>query len=118
MILLDYVLVPALLYLIAGVAMNSLVPSVPVWLWLIGFVVLNTAVNYMGIEMTAKVNMIMLVAELVVLAIFIVIGVVALAQGKGNGFDFISPLYNSDTFSWSLVFGAVSIAVLSFLGFD
>ncbi|MDX6298927.1 MAG: hypothetical protein QOF53_141 [Nocardioidaceae bacterium] len=117
MILLDYVLVPALLYLIAGVAMNSLVPSIPVWLWLIGFVVLNTAVNYMGIEMTAKVNMVMLVAELVVLAIFIVIGVVALAQGKGHGFDF-TPVYNSQTFSLSLVFGAVSVAVLSFLGFD
>src|SRR3954465_11403207 len=117
MILLDYVLVPALLYLIAGVAMNSLVPSVAVWVWLIGFVVLNTAVNYMGIEMTAKVNMFMLVAELVVLAIFIVIGVVALDQGKGRGFD-LTPVYNSDTFSLSLVFGAVSVAVLSFLGFD
>ncbi|NUS51178.1 MAG: APC family permease [Nocardioidaceae bacterium] len=118
MILLDYVLVPALLYLIAAIAMNSLVSAVPVWLWLVGFVILNTVVNYMGIEMTAKVNKIMLAAELVVLAVFIVIGIVALAQGKGNGFDFLSPLYNSDTFSWSLVFGAVSIAVLSFLGFD
>src|SRR3954465_10917378 len=56
MILLDYVLVPALLYLIAGAAMNSLVPSIPVWLWMIGFVVLNTALNYMGIEMTAHVH--------------------------------------------------------------
>src|SRR3954467_14028379 len=118
MILLDYVLVPALLYLIAAIAMNSLVSAIPVWLWLIGFVILNTVVNYMGIEMTAKVNKIMLIAELIVLAIFIVIGIVALAQGKGNGFDFVKPLYNSDTFSWSLVFGAVSIAVLSFLGFD
>src|SRR3954452_9851058 len=118
MILLDYVLVPSLLYLIAAIAMNSLISSIPVWIWLIGFVILNTAVNYMGIEMTAKVNMVMLAAELVVLAIFIVIGIVALAQGKGNGFDFVKPLYNSDTFSWSLVFGAVSIAVLSFLGFD
>ena len=117
MILLDYVLVPALLYLIASVAMNSLVPGIPVWLWLIGFVVLNTAVNYAGIEMTAKVNKVMLAAELVVLAIFIVIGVVALAQGKGRGFDF-TPIYNSSTFSLSLVFGAVSVAVLSFLGFD
>jgi len=117
MILLDYVLVPALLYLIASVAMNSLVSAIPVWLWLIGFVVLNTAVNYMGIEMTARVNKIMLVGELVVLAIFIVIGVVALAQGKGRGFDF-TPVYNSSTFSLSLVFGAVSVAVLSFLGFD
>ena len=117
MILLDYVLVPGLLYLIAGVAMNSLFPAIPVWAWLIGFVVLNTAVNYAGIELTAKVNKVMLVGELIVLAIFIVIGVVALAQGKGRGFD-LTPLYNPDTFSLSLVFGAVSVAVLSFLGFD
>lgn len=117
MILLDYVLVPSLLYLIAAIAMNSLVPGIPVWLWLIGFVVLNTAVNYLGIEMTAKVNRIMLAAELVVLAVFIVIGIVALMQGKGRGFDF-DPIFNSGTFTWSLVFGAVSIAVLSFLGFD
>ena len=117
MILLDYVLVPGLLYLIASIAMNSLITSIPVWIWLIAFVVLNTVVNYLGIEMTARINKIMLVGELIVLAIFIVIGIVALAQGKGDGFSF-SPIYNSDTFSWSIVFGAVSIAVLSFLGFD
>ncbi|MEV7782389.1 APC family permease [Kitasatospora sp. NPDC088351] len=117
MILLDYVLVPGLLYLIAGVAMNSLVPAVPVWLWLVGFVLLNTAVNYLGVEMTARVNKAMLIGELVVLAVFIAVGLAALASGKGRGFD-LTPLYNPHTFSWSLVFGAVSIAVLSFLGFD
>ncbi len=116
-ILLDYVLVPGLLYLVASVAMHSLVPGVPVWLWLVAFVVLNTAVNYLGIKMTARVTEVMLVAELIVLAIFLVVGVVALVQGKGAGFS-LSPLYNPDTFSWALVFGAVSIAVLSFLGFD
>lgn len=117
MILLDYILVPSLLYLIAGIAMNTLVTSVPVWIWIVAFVVLNTAVNYAGIELTAKVNKVMLVAELIVLAIFIVIGIVALMQGKGRGFDF-TPVFNADTFSLPLVFGAVSIAVLSFLGFD
>jgi amino acid transporter len=117
MILLDYVLVPALLYLIAAIAMNSILTTVPVWVWLVGFVVLNTVVNYFGIEFTARVNKVMLVAELVVLAVFLVIGIVALASGEGRGFDF-SPIYNSDTFSLELVFGAVSIAVLSFLGFD
>src|SRR5829696_5643977 len=86
-IILDYVLVPALLYLIASVAMHSLVPGIPVWLWLVAFVVLNTVVNYLGIEMTAKVNKVMLAAELVVLAIFLVVGLVALASGKGNGFS-------------------------------
>jgi amino acid transporter len=117
MVLLDYVLVPGLLYLIAGIAMNSILTAIPVWLWVVAFVVLNTAVNYLGIEMTARINKIMLVAELVVLAIFIVIGVAALAGGAGRGFDF-SPVYTSSTFSLGLVFGAVSIAVLSFLGFD
>jgi amino acid transporter len=117
MILLDYVLIPSLLYLIASVAMNSLVPSIPVWLWLIAFVVLNTVINYLGIETTARVNRIMLVAELAVLAVFLVVGVVALAQGKGHG-GALTPIYNHATFSWGLVFGAVSIAVLSFLGFD
>ncbi|WP_018683771.1 APC family permease [Actinokineospora enzanensis] len=117
MILLDYVLVPSLLYLIAGIAMNSLLPAIPVWLWLVAFVLLNTAVNYLGIEMTARVNRVMLAAQLVILAIFLVIGIVALAQGKGHGFSF-SPLFDSGTFSWPLIFGAVSVAVLSFLGFD
>jgi amino acid transporter len=116
-ILLDYVLVPGLLYLVASVAMHSIVPSVPVWAWLTAFVILNTVVNYLGIKMTARVTRVMIYAELAVLAIFLVIGIAALAQGKGEGFS-ITPLFNSDTFSWSLIFGAVSIAVLSFLGFD
>jgi len=88
-----------------------------VWVWVAAFVVLNTVVNYFGIETTARINKLMLVAELVVLAIFLVIGIVALAHGAGRGFG-LSPLYDSSTFSLGLVFGAVSIAVLSFLGFD
>jgi amino acid transporter len=59
----------------------------------------------------------MLVAELIVLAIFVVIGLVALVGGAGRGFD-LTPVYNSETFSLELIFAAVSIAVLSFLGFD
>jgi amino acid transporter len=97
--------------------MNSILPAIPIWLWLIGFVVLNTVVNYLGIEFTARVNKIMLIGELIVLALFLVIGIAALIGGSGRGFDF-SPIYDSDTFSLKLVFGAVSIAVLSFLGFD
>ncbi len=117
LILLDYVLIPALLYIIAALAMHSFVGAIPVWGWIVLFVLVNTAVNFFGIEMTARVNKIMLVAELVVLAIFLVIGVAAIASGKGNGFSF-DAFYNPDTFSVGLVFSAVSVAVLSFLGFD
>ncbi|KKK07410.1 APC family permease [Micromonospora sp. HK10] len=115
-ILLDYVLVPGLLYLVASVAMHSTVPAVPVWLWLLGFVAVNTIVNSVGIRMTAVVTRVMLVGELIVLAVFLAVAGWALASGKGRlSWD---AFYNADTFTWSLVAGAVSIAVLSFLGFD
>jgi amino acid transporter len=116
-ILLDYILVPALLYIVSGIAMHSFVPAIPVWAWVVGFILLNTVVNYFGIKMTARANRVMLVGELIVLAIFLVIGLVALADGKGTG-GALTPIYNADTFSIGLVFGAVSVAALSFLGFD
>ncbi|MFI5490623.1 APC family permease [Micromonospora echinaurantiaca] len=115
-ILLDYVLVPGLLYLVASVAMHASVPAVPVWVWLLGFVAVNTVVNSVGIRMTAVVTRVMLVGELIVLAIFLAVAGWALAVGKGR-FSW-DAFYNPDTFTWSLVAGAVSIAVLSFLGFD
>lgn len=116
-ILLDYILVPALLYLVAAIAMNSTVPQVPVWLWLIIFVAVNTIVNLRGIRITAVVTKIMVVGEIVVLAMFLAIGVWALASGKGNGFSF-KPFFNSHTFTWELLGAGVSVGVLSFLGFD
>ncbi|WLS43196.1 APC family permease [Micromonospora profundi] len=115
-ILLDYVLVPGLLYLVASVAMHATVPTVPVWLWLVGFVAVNTIVNSVGIRMTAAVTRVMLIGELIILAVFLAVAGWALASGRGR-FSW-EAFYNSDTFTWSVVAGAVSIAVLSFLGFD
>ncbi|MFI6734808.1 APC family permease [Nonomuraea sp. NPDC050451] len=117
MVLLDYILVPCLLYLVASIAMHAIVPEIPVWAWLIAFVALNTTINLRGIRMTVKLTRIMIVFELVVLALFLVVGVWALLQGKGRGFS-LSPLFSPETFSWPVVFAAVSVAVLSFIGFD
>ena len=118
MILLDYVLVPCLLYLAASLAMSAIIPAVPVWVWLVAFVVLNTVINYMGISLTAKVNKFMLIGELIVLVIYLVIGLTAIAQGKGGASFGLQGFFNPETFSLPLIFGAASIAVLSFLGFD
>ena len=117
MILLDYILIPALLYLAAALAMNGIIPGIPLWAWLVAFVGLNTLINYLGIQLTALVNKYMLVLELIVLAIFLVVGIGAIAQGRGQGFSF-DAFFNPETFSMPLLFGAASIAVLSFLGFD
>lgn len=117
-ILLDYIFVPALLYLVSAAALGALVPAVPAWVWLVLFITINTLVNVRGIEFTAGANRIILIAEFIVLAIFVVVGLKALYSGVGAGHLTIKPLYDASQFSISTVMGAVSIAVLSFLGFD
>ena len=118
LILLDYILVPSLLYLISAVALRPIFPAVPAWGWLVGFISLNGIVNWRGIEFTARVNRYMLVMELVTLGLFVVLGLVALYGGAGAGGLTVRPIYDPGVFSWSTVAGATSIAVLSFLGFD
>ena len=93
-------------------------PHVPEWLWLLGFVSFNVAVNLVGIEFTARVNRYMLAIELVVLALFVVLGLLALYGGHGAGGLTLKPVYDPSVFSLATVAGATSIAVLSFLGFD
>ncbi|WIM99428.1 APC family permease [Actinoplanes oblitus] len=117
-ILLDYVCIPLLLSLVAGAAMNSIVTSVPVWAWVIIFVLVNTVTNVLGIKTTKLLNWLFLAAELVILVIFLIFGLKAIADGKGHGFS-LDPFYNGSTsFTWSLVLGGVSIGMLSYLGFD
>jgi amino acid transporter len=118
LILLDYILVPSLLYLFSAVALRPIFPAVPAWVWLGGFIAVNATVNLVGIELTARVNRYMLVMELVTLALFVVLGLIALYGGAGAGSLTLQPLYDPRVFSWATVAGATSIAVLSFLGFD
>jgi amino acid transporter len=118
LILLDYILVPALVYVVSVVAMRSLVPAVPGWVWLVGFVAFNAIVNLLGIHFTAQLNRYMLMLELATLVLFLSLGSIALAAGKGAGGLTLRPIYDPAAFSLATVAGATSIAVLSFLGFD
>ncbi|MFB9768625.1 APC family permease [Lactiplantibacillus modestisalitolerans] len=117
MIILDYIFVPALLYIIAANSLRALIPAVPTWIWLLAFIAINTIINIRGIEFTAIANRIFLAGELIVLAFFIVLGVYGLAHGVGDGFTF-RPFYDPRYFNLNFVMTATSVAVLSFLGFD
>jgi amino acid transporter len=118
LILLDYILIPSLLYLFSAVALRPLFPAVPAWIWLVGFIAFNAAVNFVGIHFTARVNRYMLIMELVIVAMFVVLGLTALYGGAGAGRLTLKPIYDAHAFSLATVAGATSIAVLSFLGFD
>ncbi|QMU80250.1 APC family permease [Streptacidiphilus sp. PB12-B1b] len=117
-ILLDYLLVPTLLYVSGAVALQTVVSGVPQWLWITVFVVFNTLVNLLGIRTTATMNKLFLLAELVVLALFVGLSTSAIARGVGGAHWSLDPLYNPKVISAGLVFSALSVAALSFLGFD
>lgn len=116
--LLDYFLTPALVYLVAGFALQEMFPIIPYWGYIILFIVLNTAINLRGIEITASTNIFLAMFELMVLAVFIVMALIAVNHGVGEGAFTIRPMFKPEGFSMNMVMAATSLAVLSFLGFD
>ncbi|QSL85844.1 APC family permease [Pseudomonas atacamensis] len=118
LMLLDYLLIPPLLYLYSAMALNHLYPDIPKVGFILAFLVSATFVNLRGITFTARMNMLFLLAQLVVLGIFLFYAWNALHNGGGNGELTLAPLYHPQTFNFALLMQAVSIAVLSFLGFD
>jgi len=72
-ILLDYLLVPTLLFVFGAESMVGIFPGTERWMWAIVFVVINTVVNLIGIRSLARFNRVFLAIELVFLAIFVVI---------------------------------------------
>ncbi|WP_328955349.1 APC family permease [Kitasatospora purpeofusca] len=117
MALLDYLLIPAVAYLFSGIALHSLVPDVPRWVWTALAVLVTTALNLAGVRTAAVVGFAVLVAELAVLAVFVVAAAVVLVR-DGAQRGWATPFTAVGGFSASAVLSAVSVAVLSYLGFD
>ncbi|MEU5886378.1 APC family permease [Streptomyces sp. NPDC047461] len=120
MAMLDYLLIPAVAYLFSGIAMNALVPEVSRWVWTALAVVVTTLLNLWGVRAAARVGFLVLAMEIVVLLVFMVSATVVLARDGGER-GWLSPLSGDGSqgaFALSAVLGAVSIAVLSYLGFD
>jgi amino acid transporter len=115
-ILLDYLLLPGLLCIFAAAAMHLQVPTLPEWVWVPIFVVVSTVINLRGIVFTAAVNLVCLYLQLGVLVWFV--GAVAVALLAGRVHLNWAPLLGAGGFSPSLIFAALPIAALSYIGFD
>lgn len=118
-ILLDYLLIPTLLYVLAAESMIGLFPGTQRWMWALLFVLVNTVINLLGINSLKMANRLFLALELAFVVIFVVIAVRAInGDSLPNVHWSTTPIWNPDTVSAPLIAAALSIAVLSFLGFD
>ncbi|MEW2413801.1 APC family permease [Streptomyces sp. NPDC046866] len=120
MAMLDYLLIPAVAYLFSGIAMHALVPGVSRWAWTALAVLVTTALNLWGVRAAARVGFAVLALEVAVLLVFTAAAAAALVQ-DGPRRGWLSPLTGDGSLGGSsaaAVLGAVSVAVLSYLGFD
>lgn len=115
LILLDYILMPALLTVLSAVALAHIWPSVPMGIFSLVFVFASMALNLQGMTVTTRVGIVLLTIQLATIAFFLVC--VGLGLAGGGVVWSWHALWRSGT-SWTSVASAVSIAALSYLGFD
>ncbi|MEG0383243.1 MAG: APC family permease [Solibacillus sp.] len=116
--LLDYLLLPLVNALIIRIYMESLFPTVPVWIWVLTYVIVVTAINAYSMESTSKLNFILVVFAICLIVIFIILASIQLYNGMGAGTLLtINPLTHENVKLITILTGATVVA-FSFIGFD
>lgn len=118
LILLDYCITPALLYVLVANWGTMLVPGSPWYLWVIVFVAFNTFVNIRGISMTRGIDFVIFAVEILAVIAFIALGCNFIMGGGGAGEFNADPLWQPGKVDAHFLAAGISIAALNFLGFD
>lgn len=121
-ILMDYLLLPMINYLLAAIFLAPVFPGVPAWVWIVGYIIFVTIVNYFGIQVTAWVNngLIIIQAVFVLAFLLFVIKWISTGNGAATFFDMNAFINNQELSSigFGTILTGASILALSFLGFD
>jgi amino acid transporter len=118
MILLDYLLMPAYVYIYMAVALGTLIPPVDRGIWIVLLSGTTLGINWFGVKVSQRVNLTSVALQLAILVVLMLLSVVAIYHGKGNGALTLRPLYAPELFHAKSIFAATSLCVMSFLGFD
>jgi amino acid transporter len=117
--LLDYFFLPMVIWLLGGTFLQKGFPGVPLWTWVVGFILLTTILNVVGIRVADKANFLLMVFQLVVVVAFVVLSLRHLfVHGGGAGAWFSAQPFANSATSVSAIAAGAGIAAYSFLGFD
>ncbi len=114
-ILLDYLFLPLVIWLIGAAYLTDNYPSVPAWVWIVGFIVITSALNVIGLKVADKANLVLMSFQVLILALFVILAVTHLVGNSESLFS-VKPFTGDGGFG-ALAAGA-AIAAYSFLGFD
>jgi putrescine importer len=116
--LLDYFFLPMVIWLIGAAYLSAAFPHVPSWIWIVAFIVLTSGLNILGIELANRFNIVLMVVQLAIVALFVVLccHYVTAAMGPG-GLISAEPFFKPHV-PLSATMAGAAIAAYSYLGFD
>jgi amino acid transporter len=116
---LDYLVIPLISAIIPALAIQRLLPFVP--FPVLTFLILAgmTALNLQGIRATARANTLLLVVTSIAVGVFLILAIryLVLKAGWGSVLS-MKPMYNAATFHPGHILGGISLAALTYIGFD
>ena len=116
--LVDYVLLPMVNCLIIRLYLEQLFPAVPGWIWVVVYCAGVTTLIAVTMRGTSNVNMILLVFAIAVMTVFVVMVVVQLAGGAGDGTVASVKPFVHDGVTLGAVLTGATVVCFSFIGFD
>jgi amino acid transporter len=118
LILLDYLLTPALVFALVSVGMSTLLPGIDRASWIVLVVAVTTTLSWFGAKVGARVSAASVAAQFFMVGGVLVLAWFALREGQGTGALTTQPFVGSAGLDWARIFAGASIAVMVFLGFD
>jgi len=116
-VLLDYLFLPMAIWLIGAAYLGSAFPAVPQAVWVLGFIVITSLINVVGLQLAKTVNSALLLVQMLVLIAFVVLCVHYVMGDPSKPLWTLAPFFDGN-FSLPLVMSGAAIACYSFLGFD
>ena len=117
LMILQYLITPAIMLLMAANALHQYLPGVPVWVWCVVFLALITGIAMRGMGATVLVDKLALTAELIVLALFFVFGAIYVVRHPETAHFSGTAFFNPSKFDMGAMMSAVSLCALSYVGF-
>ena len=81
--LLDYILLPLINALLAGMYLEAVIPAVPYWAWVVLFTVLVTLISCFRINLLANLSLIFVFAPIVLMLLFVYLVIQGVGHDQG-----------------------------------
>jgi amino acid transporter len=117
-LILDYLFIPMVICLFTAKAFEVVLPGISFRVWVLVVAACTSLINILGIQIADRVNLTIMAAQLLVMAVFAGLCVAFLGAGDhAVGAWSLAPFLNPATSTSAIAAGA-AIAAYSFLGFD